>query len=138
MHPFSINTPFKTVLLSSIELHLNGCSPILRATATPSAGLVIIKEGSGAHRLLFAAMAGLGPDQTLGQQRHAHRHPGNDHKPVAQVDNRDQKLPNTGPRDRRPFMATPTASPIGHTRNAEGHDRQRPVGRSWQEASHHH
>ena len=103
---------------------------MLRANATPSAGLVITGEGSGAHRLLFAAVAGFRPDQTLGQQRHPHRYPRNDHKPVAQVSNRDQKMPNTGPGDRRAFMATPTASPIGHTRNAEGHDRQRPVGGS--------
>ena len=44
-HPFSINTPFKTVLSSSMGLHLNGCSPMLRANATPSAGLIITREG---------------------------------------------------------------------------------------------
>ena len=37
-HPFWINNPFQPVLSSSIELHLNGCRPMVLATATPPVG----------------------------------------------------------------------------------------------------
>ena len=80
-------------------------------------------------RLFLAAMACLGPDQTLRHHRHAQGHPRDDRKPMAEISNPQQQIEQIRRWQLRPLAGTATAAPVGHARHTERHDRQRPVQR---------